>query len=180
MSSTLANIVEPELHQAPPRPVRLTAAGRRELLYPALAIIVLLGLCAWAYIGRRAPGAMMPLFVGLSCLGLYLIVRLVEAAHERSLLIREGRPVAAVVIEISELSNGRCEYVGWYEVTGRQWSICWKDRKGASEIGDAITALYLPDDPGRALIYRTSGCEATLLASPEELAADHSPLTPRI
>lgn len=180
MSSTPPNIVEPELRQAPPRPVRLTASGRRELLYPALAIVALLGLCAWAYFSRRAPGAMMPLFVGFCCLGLYLLARLLEALHERTLLIREGRATSAVVIEASELRNDRCSYVGWYEVEGKQWAARWTDRADAAEIGDAVTTLYLPDDPGRALIYRTAGCRAAALPARDALAADHSPLTPRI
>lgn|GEM_PF-2443095 len=180
MSATPLNIVESELRQAPPRPVRLTAAGRRELLYPALAIVALLGLCAWAYFSRRAPGALMPLFVGFICLGLYLLARLLEALHERTLLIREGRATSAIVIEASELRNDRCSYVGWYEVEGKQWAARWTDHEGAAEIGDAVTALYLPGDPGRALIYRTAGCRATSLNAREGLTADHSPLTPRI
>lgn len=180
MSATPPNIVEPELQQTPPRPLSLTAAGKRELLYPALAILTLLGLCAWAYIGRRAPGAMMPLFVGFSGLGIYLLARRIEALHERTLLIREGRATAAVVVDISPPQHGRSEYLGWYEADGDQFAIRWTEAENALEIGDAVTALYLPNHPSRALIYRVAGCQATFLPAPEALGADHSALTPRI
>ena len=175
-------IVEPELQQPPPRPVRLMASGRRDLLYPVFYVLILLVLCAWAYAGRPAAGAMMPLFVVFSGLGVYLIVRLLEALHERTLLVREGRTASAVVISVSQSRDGRSKFVGWYEAGGKQWSISWTDWEDAAEIGDAVTLLHLPDDPGRAMIYRTAGCKAVMLPHPESenMAADQSPLTPRI
>lgn len=172
--------MEPELQHAPPRPVRLTAAGRRELLYPVGGVVALVATCAWAYASRPAPGAMMPLFVGFLVLGLYLTVRLLEAWHERVLLVREGRPVAAVVVSVSEPQDGRSSFVGWYEVDHKQWSIQWTDWADSAEIGDAVTALYMPSDPGRAILYRLAGCKAPPPPDAEMLNADQSAVTPRI
>lgn len=123
---------------------------------------------------------MMPLFVGFLGLGVYLTVRLLEVWHKRTLLVREGRAMTAVVVEISEPRDGKCRFLGWYEAGDRQWSLEWSGREGSAEIGDAVTALYLPAEPGCAIHYATSGCEAILLGAAEALGVDQSPLTPRI
>ena len=179
MSPVRLVIVEPELHHPAPRPVRLTQQGRRELLYPIVAVLSLLTACAFAYAGRPSPGAMMPLFVALVGLGLYLVIRLLEAWHERVLLVREGRPAPAIVVSVSAARDGKARFVGWYEVAHKQWSIEWTDHRDSAEIGDAVTALYLPSDPGRALIYRVAGCEA-VAADADPASTGQSPVTPSI
>jgi len=145
-----------------------------------LLVLALLALCGWAYASRPAPGAMMPLFVGFLGLGAYLVVRLLEAWNERTLLVRDGRPVAAIVVSVSGQSNGKARFVGWYQAGDRQWSVEWTDRADSAEVGDTVTALYMPGDPGRVVAYRAAGCKAVETPNSEHIPADQSPLTPRI
>ncbi|MBI1353451.1 MAG: hypothetical protein GC160_03830 [Acidobacteria bacterium] len=179
MSPGELSVLEEELLTTPPRSVRLTAAGRKEFLFPALGILALLSACGWAYSSRPAPGALMPLFVCFTALGAYLLVRVLEAWHERACLVRDGRTARAVVVAAAPAKGRQRRFVGWYEAGGKQWSLEWLDAEDSAEIGDSLTALYLPGEPGRAVLYRLAGCRAEAPAA-DAAAPDHSPLTPRI
>ena len=178
------SLIEPELTAAELRGVELTRAGARELLLALLPTLACFVVGSWVFLTKplavRTPlGAAV--FASFFVIGLYLVMRVLTVWERRLELVRKGKPASAVVVSTAKELTGLERYRAWYPAEDGERSVDAVSWPGRLAIGDAVTVLYMPGRPERALIYPLAGCTAR--DSREIDAAEQlgqSPLSPKI
>jgi len=166
--------LEPELGP-PPREAGPDREGLREIL--AAAAFAAAGLTATAVFlsADDRPSWLTAVFVIFALLGVYLAVRFIGVWRNRLYLVREGVVASGVVIEKNPEPKGRSYYVVWYTANDEQWSVEGSGMHTVADVGDAVTVLCDPADPGRSVIYRLMRCKVRepLAAGPASPAPEN-------
>ena len=159
MQDGAPSLIEPELQLQTPRPVRMTAAGRRKLALSTAPAAAALALGTLLFLSRPQPRWLDVLFALFVLAGLGVLYRMVALWRARVRLVESGAPVLATVVAKEETRGETALYYCWYEAADKQWGLGWTGGWRDAEIGDTVTILYSPDEPGRAVAYRAAGCE---------------------
>ena len=176
LDPTRSKLIEPELRQTPPRPVRWTRQGRRVMLFSVAPVVAILLLGAALFASKPQPRWALGLFAGLVLAGSAVLGRLLLLWRSRAALVAKGVAVPAAVIEKEPGRRRLTQYFGWYQAGGKQWAVGWLGEADDAEIGDTVTVLYSATNPAQAVAYRASGCAAMSRGG----RRDHSPVKPRI
>lgn len=172
MHTPPSGLIEPELREPAPRPTSMTSAGVRTFALSTAPVAAALALAALLFFSRQQPVWLAALFVVFFLCGAAILYRVVLLWLARVQLVREGLPVSATVVEKEESRRGAARYYCWYQADSKQWGLGWTGDRDDAEIGDAVTVLYSPEDPSRALAYRWAGCVAAVQAEPAGAGRD--------
>lgn len=174
------SLIESELQLTVPRPVRLTPAGRRKLILSIAPVGAVLASGSLLFFSMTQPRWLEGLFTLFFLAGVGLLFRMISLWRARVDLVAEGIPVRATVVLKEPARGGAARYYCWYEVAKRQWGLGWRGEWPDAEIGDTVTVLYSPEEPGQAVVYRWAGCVVASPAAQPGPDAAHSALNPKI
>lgn len=154
--------VEPELLQHAPRPVRMTAEGGRRLMLATVPIATTLTLALLLLVSRPRPLWLEALFAFFFLAGIGVLSLVIARWRLRLQLVERGVPVASPVAAKEKWHGDTAHYYCWYEAGGEKLGLGWAGHRDELEVGDVVTVLYLPDDPGQAVPYCWAGCEVAV------------------
>lgn len=154
------------MDQPAPRPVRLSAEGRRELAVTAATATAGAATASLFLSTPHRPLWLDALFIAFAVVGAAWVYRIAVVWISRFQLVRGGAPAWGVVVAREPSAKG-VRFVVWYSAAGREWSVEGPGEASAAEIGDAMTVLHLAEAPEQSLIYRFARFRA---AAPPELA----------